>query len=156
MTALATGVSIRAAVPGDAARIASLADELRQHLGDPLGNLTADRVLEDGFGDTPEFEVLVAERDGNVIAYALFLHAYEPAYAARGFYLADLCVTASERGHGIGRGLLEAVSGVARDRGRTFVWWLCNPKNQSALDFYRKLEPDITMPTVVHVRVIAA
>lgn len=156
MTALAAGVSIRAAVPGDAGRIAVIADELRHYLGDPLGNLTAERILEDGFGDTPEFEVLVAERDGNVVAYALFLHAYEPAYAARGFYLADLCVTASERGCGIGRGLLEAVSRVAGERGRTFVWWLCNPKNQHALDFYRKLAPDIIMPSVVHVRVLTA
>lgn len=154
MTTLATGVSIRAAVARDAGRIAALADELRRHLDDPLGNLTADRIVEDGFGEAPEFEVLVAERDGTVVAYALFLPAYEPAYAARGFYLADLCVTAGERGRGIGRALVEAVSRVASERGRTFVWWLCNPKNQTALDFYRKLAPDITMPTVVHVRVM--
>ena len=48
----------------------------------------------------------------------------------------------------------EAVAAVAADSGRTFVWWLCQPGNETALAFYRKLAPEITMPSVVHVRVI--
>lgn len=154
MSASPAGVSIRRALAGDADAIAALADELRRHLGDPLGNLTAERIVEDGFGDEPEFEILVAVRDGTVIGYALFFPAYEPAFSARGFYLADLCVTAAERTRGVGRALVEGVAAQARERGRTFVWWLCNPNNSSALAFYRKLEPDIVMPTLVHVSVL--
>lgn len=154
MTALPAGVAIRRALPGDAEAVAALVDELRSHLGDPVGNLTAERIAEDAFGDEPEFELLVGEREGRIVAYALFFKSYEPAFAARGLYLADLCVAASERGRGIGRAMVETVAAVAAERGRTFVWWLCQPGNESALAFYRKLAPDITMPSVVHVRVI--
>lgn len=156
MTETPTGVAIRRALAGDAEAIAGLADELRRHLGDPVGNLTAARIVEDGFGDEPEFEILVAARDERVVGYALYFDAYEPAYAARGFYLADLCVAAHERGQGIGRAMVETVGEVAQERGRTFVWWLCNPNNASALAFYRRLEPDIVMPSMVHVRVLGS
>lgn len=156
MTNVPADVSIRSALPGDSDAIAVLADELRRHLGDPVGNLTAEQVVEDGFGDAPEFRILVAERGSRIVAYALCLDTYEPAYAARGLYLADLCVAESERRRGIGRAMLEAVAEMAGQRGRTFVWWLCNPKNQSALEFYCKLAPDIVVPSMVHVRVLAS
>lgn len=138
----------------DASAIASMADELRTVLGDPQGHLTADAIIRDGFGADPEFEVIVAEINGRVVGYALYLDVYEPAYAARGIYLADLFIRKSTRGRGIGRRMIEAVAAAAQERSRTFVWWVAQPSNASALSFYRKLAPDIVQNVVTHVLVL--
>jgi ribosomal protein S18 acetylase RimI-like enzyme len=147
---------LRLARADDAPAIASICDELRGHIGDPIGNFTADAILRDGFGAKPEFEVLVAERDGAVLGYALFQQAYEPAYAAKGLYLTDLSVTASARGSGIGRALVDELGRIALQRGRRYVWWLANPKNDSALAFYRHIGVDLTAQSVSHVRILAS
>src|SRR5882724_9254554 len=84
----------------DALPIAAMADELRTVLGDPRGYLTAEVILRDGFGVEPEFELLVAEWNCRLVGYALYLDVYEPAYGARGIYLADLFVSDEARGRG--------------------------------------------------------
>jgi len=91
-----------------------------------------------------------------VLGYALFQQAYEPAYAAKGLYLTDLSVTASARGSGIGRALVDELGRIALQRGRRYVWWLANPKNDSALAFYRHIGVDLTAQSVSHVRILAS
>lgn len=154
MTRGATGVVIRAAREADAGAISALSVELRTHLGDPTHYLTADAIRRDGFSAKPEFECLVAEAGGACAGYAMFYEVYEPSYAARGFYLADLCVTAGMRRRGIGRQLIDAVAARCRERGRTFVWWHTLPKNAEALHFYKGLGLEIIEPFIVHVRVL--
>jgi|ERR1700681_4474513 ribosomal protein S18 acetylase RimI-like enzyme len=138
----------------DALAIAAMADELRTVLGDPRGYLTAEVIIRDGFGVNPEFELVVAEWNRRLIGYALYLDVYEPAYAARGFYLADLFVSDETRGRGIGRRLIDAVAAAAQERGRNFVWWVAQPSNATALSFYRKLTPDIVQTVVTHVMIL--
>jgi ribosomal protein S18 acetylase RimI-like enzyme len=138
----------------DALAIAAMADELRSVLGDPCGYLTAQVIVRDGFGVDPEFELVVAEWNSSLIGYALYLDVYEPAYAARGIYLADLFVSDENRGRGIGRRLIDAVAAAAQERGRTFVWWVAQPSNAAALSFYRKLTPDLVQTVVTHVVIL--
>jgi ribosomal protein S18 acetylase RimI-like enzyme len=138
----------------DAAAIASMADELRTVLGDPQGHLTRDAIVRDGFGADPEFELVVAELNDRLAGYALYLDIYEPAYAARGIYLADLFVRDGTRGRGIGKRMIEAVAAAAQERGRTFVWWVAQPSNTAALSFYRKLAPDLIQAVVTHVMIL--
>jgi len=138
----------------DAMAIAAMADGLRAVLGDPRGHLTAEVIIRDGFGEEPEFEIVVAERNCGLIGYALYLDVYEPAYAARGIYLADLFVSDEARGRGIGRRLINAVAAAARERDRTFVWWVAQPSNAAALSFYRKLAPDLVHTVVTHVLIL--
>ena len=71
-------------------------------------------VLRDGFGDNPEFEVILAEGGNGAVGYALYFDSYEPTYAARGLYLADLYVDQAFRRQGIGRALLAAVAAESR------------------------------------------
>jgi diamine N-acetyltransferase len=144
-------LSIRRATPDDSPVLSALVDELRAHLGDPLGAMSADVIRRDGFGPDPAFEVLLAERGGVAVGYALFHPTYEPAYAARGLYLADLCVSSAARGTGIGRALLAAVVGEARRRGLVYVGWLSSPANQTAQDFYDHLKPDVKVTTISRV-----
>ncbi len=146
---------IRPARTEDAEAIARLAAELRAHLGDPTDHLTPDAIRRDGFGTRPEFECIVAEVDGAAVGYAIFFEVYEPSFAAKGLYLADLCVTSSMRRRGIARSLISAVTTAARDRARTFVWWHAKPENTDALAFYKSLDLEIIEPFIVHVRVLA-
>jgi ribosomal protein S18 acetylase RimI-like enzyme len=142
--------AIRPARREDAAAIAEMADRLRTVLGDPTGNLSPERIVADGFGPDREFSLLVAEREGLLAGYALFLDAYEPAYAARGLYLADLYVSEAARGHGIGRALVAAVGETATARGRTFVWWVAQKGNAAALAFYERVGVDFRNEVVAH------
>ena len=150
----ASDISVRPARVEDAEAVAILAVELRAHLGDPTHFMTPDVIRRDGFGSRPEFQLQIAAVDGVLAGYALFFDAYEPAYAARGFYLADLCVGAAHRRRGIGRLLVDAVSEAARARGRTFVLWQAAPENIGALQFYKSLNLDLIKPLVVHVRIL--
>jgi len=130
---------IRPATADDAEEIARLGHGLNLSEGRPTGCLTPHAVRRDGFGPEPMFEVLVAERAGTVVGYALFYAAYETAYAARGLYMCDLYVQADARRQGIGRGLVAALAAEARARGLTYLWWAARPDNAEANRFYQRL-----------------
>lgn len=132
--------AIRPALESDAAALAALAEEFHHAHGDPTGFLTADAIRRDGFGDDPEFRVMVADAGtGGLHGYALFHDAYEPSYAARGIYVADLYVRPAARRGGLGRRLIAAVAADGRSRGRRYVWWVAQAVNTEAHMFYRTL-----------------
>lgn len=130
---------IRPATAQDAAAIALLANKLGQHegLGDDV--FSEEQVLRDGFGDQPAFQVLIAERSGQPVGYALFTDGYNTDIAARAVWLDDLFVDESARGGGIGRRLLAAVARIAVERGARSVWWGVRSSNRRARDFYAGL-----------------
>lgn len=129
-------VSIRPAVIEDAPALALLVAALRAHQKDPIGHLNEAAIRRDGFGDEREFDILVAERDRRPIGYALFTESYEPAFAARGLYLADLYVRPEARRSGAGRALVQAVAAEAKRRERSFLWWTSLAANAEAHAFY--------------------
>jgi GNAT superfamily N-acetyltransferase len=144
---------IRCARPEDSARLAELVTALMEHLGDPLEGFDAARFADDAFGAEPQFSVLVAEREDELIGYALFHDAYEPSFAARGVYLADIYVCPEMRRHGVGRALLSQVAKDAAARRRTFVWWVA--RGDDARAFYRTVA-DVEQPVTAHAATFAA
>jgi GNAT superfamily N-acetyltransferase len=54
-------------------------------------------------------------------------------------YLQDLFTAESSRGHGIGRRLIEAVMGAARQAGSSRVYWQTKVDNHAARRLYDKL-----------------
>jgi len=139
MTGGGMAATIRIAAVADAEALAALAEEFHAAHGDPTGHLTPEAIRRDGFGADPEFQVLVAEARVGLVGYALFYDAYEPSYAARGVYMADLYVRPSARRRGVGRRLIAAVAGHARAHGRRYVWWVAQAANTRAQAFYRTL-----------------
>jgi len=148
------GITTRPALRADANAIARLSRELRVAIGEPRALFSEDVILRDGFGAEPEFRVIVAEQAAEVIGYALFYDAYEPGYAARGVYLADLVVAKRARRSGAGGALIAGVEAAAAARGRSYVWWIVPPGNADALRFYESLGPDVQQGTVLHVKLV--
>lgn len=132
-------VVVRPAAIEDAPALALLVAALRAHQKDPIGHLNEAAIRRDGFGEDPEFSILIAEREKRPIGYALFIDAYEPAFAAPGVYLADLYVRPEARRAGAGRALVAAVAADARRRGRRFLWWTSLAANAEAHAFYASL-----------------
>lgn len=130
---------IRLATAADAATLATLIDELNADQGEATGQVTVEAVRRDGFGAAPEFKALLAERDGTALGYALFNPTWSTEDGARGLYLYDLYVRDVARGQGVGRALMVALAHLAREDGRSFLWWNSKDWNRAAQDFYRRL-----------------
>src|SRR5262249_40023090 len=86
-------VAIREARREDAAAIVVLVRALAEfeHLPGPDDADTA-RFVEHGFGPRPHFETLVAELDGAVVAYAIFLTTYSTFRMRPTLFLEDVFV----------------------------------------------------------------
>lgn len=136
---MSDGLRIRAGVEADAPLIAQLIDELNADQGEETGHVTAAAVRRDGFGERPEFLVLLAELDGEPVGYALFHPTWSTEVGARGYYLYDLYVRGSARGHGVGRALMVALAHAAAADGRSFLWWSSKAWNTAAQAFYGRL-----------------
>lgn len=91
------------------------------------------------FGARPAAEVLIAERAGEALGFALFFTSYSTFLAKPGLYLEDLFVRPAARGGGVGGALMAACARICveRDYGR-FEWSVLD-WNEPALKFYRSL-----------------
>ena len=142
-------IDVREALPADAETIASLSHALGLEEGYPAPALQARHLRAEGFGARPRFRVLVAERDGEPVGYALFFPAYDTDHAARGLYLQDLYVAPEARRRGAGRALMAAVAQACAAEGGCYVFWNARPENRAGLAFYRAIgarqEPTVTL-----------
>lgn len=91
------------------------------------------------FGERAFAEVRVAERDGDVVAMALFFHTFSTFECAPSLYLEDLFVAPEQRGQGIGRALLGHLAALAVERGCRRLEWSVLDWNEPAIRFYRRL-----------------
>jgi GNAT superfamily N-acetyltransferase len=74
-------------------------------------------LLRDGFGEEPQFEAILAFRDGKPAGVALFHSRFSNWLGRPGLYLEDLYVVERARGHGVGRRLLARLAAIALERG---------------------------------------
>lgn len=95
-------------------------------------------LAEDGFGDNPRFDALIAEWHGEPAGYALFFDFYS-SWTGRHLFLEDLFVRTNYRGLGIGKALLGIVASIATERGCCALRWEVLGWNESAVNFYRSL-----------------
>lgn len=89
------------------------------------------------------FDLLVAERAGEVVAYALYFATYSTFRVQPSLYLEDLFVRPAERGHGIGEALLRKLAAIAVARGCARFEWTVLDWNVRAQKFYRSLGAQI-------------
>jgi len=132
--------SIRRAEPGDVAAIHAMIKALAEF--EQLAQLCvaseAD-LAQALFGPRPAAEVLIAAIDGDSAGFALFFQNYSTFLGRRGLWLEDLFVLPAYRRRGCAKALLQALAGIACERGCGRFEWAVLDWNAGAIDFYRGL-----------------
>ena len=88
--------------------------------------------------DKKLFELFVVEKDGELVAMALYYFSYY-TWVGKSLYLDDLYVKEIHRGKGIAKQLLKRIFDVARKEDCSRVRWQVLEWNQPAKDLYLKL-----------------
>lgn len=131
---------IRPARPEDGPALIALVRALAEF--EKLPGPTEDaarRLLEDAFGERPRFEILLAELDGAVVAYAFFFPTYSSFRARPTLYLEDLFVHPSARRRGVARALLARLRDLAVERGCGRFEWMVLDWNRDAFALYESI-----------------
>ena len=102
-----------------------------------LLQVTPEKLRPQLFGERPAAEALVAERGGEVVAFALFFTNFSTFLAQPGLYLEDLFVKPEHRGAGIGEALLKRLAQLAVERGCGRFEWSVLDWNENAIRFYQ-------------------
>ena len=129
--------TLRPATPQDIPAIVTLIRELAEfeHLSH-LVQTTPEKLHPHLFGERPVAEAVVAEVDGQVVAFALFFTNFSTFLAQPGLYLEDLYVQPAHRQHGLGRALLTHLAQLAVARGYGRFEWSVLDWNAKAIRFY--------------------
>ncbi|MCA1762167.1 MAG: GNAT family N-acetyltransferase [Flavobacteriales bacterium] len=99
--------------------------------------ITEEQLAEDTFGKRPILEVLVLEKDSEILAAAMIYEKYS-TWKGRAVHLEDLIVKEAHRGNGYGAALFEAVMDIAKERNYSRMDWQVLDWNKPAIDFYKK------------------
>ena len=136
----APAFTLRAAELRDVAPIVELIRELAafERL-EHLLQVTPEHLRPHLFGERPVAEAMVAEVDGEVVAFALYFTNFSTFLARPGLYLEDLYVTPAARGAGVGKALLQHLAQLAVQRGCARFEWAVLDWNEPAIGFYRRL-----------------
>ena len=139
------GVVIRAAVPGDRGAVLALADRLADFELPPGRTAREIQVADHHIFDaqlaepSPDVLFLVAEEDGAILG-TIFVNTRTDYFTkATVAYVEVLAVSEAAAGKGIGRALMEATEGWARERGFGRVELAVFANNRRARAFYEHL-----------------
>ena len=135
-------IAIRFATADDAGLLLRLIRELAAFEKSPDAVVATEAdLVRHGFGPNPQFEAILAFRDGEPAGCALFHTRFSTWLGRPGLYLEDLYVTEEARGQGVGRRLMARLASIAVERGwgridfHVLDW---NP----AREFYHRLGMD--------------
>jgi GNAT superfamily N-acetyltransferase len=80
--------------------------------------------------------LLGARRGEEIVGFACLYWHFSSLAAAETVLMNDLFVCEAARDHGVGRALIEASAGVARERGAAHLEWATAPDNHTAQRLY--------------------
>jgi GNAT superfamily N-acetyltransferase len=130
--------SIRKGTEKDIAAALGLVKELAIYEKAPNDVVvTAEEMLNWGFGKDKVFDFFVGEKNGTIIGIALYYYKYS-TWKGKCLFLEDIIITESERGHGYGRVLFDAVHEVAKEQKVRRMEWQVLEWNTPAIEFYKK------------------
>lgn len=131
-------IKIRKAKAEDMSAVLDLIIELAIFEKEPNAVVvTEEDLVRDGFGKTPLFEVIVAEKNTEIIGMALYYNRYS-TWKGKTIHLEDLIVKENFRGTGAGFLLYKEVIKNACEKGVKRIEWVVLDWNTKAVDFYKK------------------
>jgi GNAT superfamily N-acetyltransferase len=131
---------LRRARPGDEDGILDCVRGLAEYEKEPDAvRTTAEDLHRVLFGAAPSVFAHVVEKDGQVVAIAVWFLNYSTWTGRHGIYLEDLFVREDERRHGYGKALLKALAGVCVQRGYRRFEWSVLDWNEPSIRFYRSI-----------------
>jgi len=136
-------ITVRKGTKADLPQVHALIMELAiyERAPDEVTNTLAD-MQEDGFGEKPVFEFLVAEAENKVVGLCLYYLAYS-TWKGKMLYLEDLVVTETYRRYGVGKKLFDAFARRALELGAKRLKWQVLEWNEPAIAFYKKLNANL-------------
>jgi len=136
-------ITIRKGTKADLPQVHALIMELAiyERAPDEVTNTLAD-MQEDGFGEKPVFEFLVAEAENKIVGLCLYYMAYS-TWKGKMLYLEDLVVTETYRRYGVGKKLFDAFARRAQELKAKRLKWQVLEWNEPAIAFYQKLNANL-------------
>ncbi len=105
-------------------------------------SVNEERLMAAMFGPTPYASSVIAYRDDEPVAFAIYYFNYSSFTGLPGLYLEDLFVRPPSRGHGVGLQLIRYLARKAFERGCARMEWAVLNWNESAIRFYKSLGAD--------------
>ncbi|MFP3945200.1 MAG: N-acetyltransferase family protein, partial [Alphaproteobacteria bacterium] len=129
------GIHIRRAEIGDLEPVASLFDAYRQFYRQPPDREGALRFIRERLIEA-DSHILLAEFNGTAAGFVQLFPSYSSVRLGRLMILNDLYVAETVRGQGVGRALLEAACGLARQAGAAGLVLETEQSNETAQRLY--------------------
>jgi GNAT superfamily N-acetyltransferase len=132
-------MTTRPARPADVPVLLALVHALAAYEKEPEAVVATETDLHRALFEQRTASAHVAERDGEVVGFALWFVTFSTWTGQPGLWLEDLFVQPAARGSGLGKALLQTLARVCVERGyRRFEWWVLD-WNTPAIGFYRSL-----------------
>jgi len=132
-------IKIRQALKDDIPVMLSLIRELAEfeHGLDEV-TMTEEELLEDGFGENPLYECILAEMEDKVVGAAFYFYTYS-TWNGKCLYLEDIIVRKNERSKGVGEVLMKELVRIAQKEKAKRMSWQVLDWNVEAQRFYERL-----------------
>lgn len=99
---------------------------------------TVERLENDGFGDSPVYNLFVAESNNKIIGIAITFFRYS-TWKGKNLYIEDLVVSENFRRRGIGLKIFEKVKEFAENSSCVGISLQVLDWNKTGINFYKKL-----------------
>jgi GNAT superfamily N-acetyltransferase len=132
-------VGCRWARDSDFEAVLGLSAQLARHIDEDAPAFTAEAFRASHVGPGAPMKLLLAERDGKVVGLAAWTVVHELFSGRAVLFLSDLVVDRTDRGHGVGRALMEEIKTWARAAGVGKLGWDVWHANASAIAFYDRI-----------------
>ena len=96
-------------------------------------------TLKEWIFEKKKAEVIFPMENGKEVGYALFCYNFSTFLGRAGLYLEDLFIIPQYRGRGYGKGMIQILARLARERGCGRLEWACLDWNKPSIDFYLSL-----------------
>lgn len=131
-------MNIRPALETDLPIIIDLIRELAHFEKEPDAvEVTLEELRRDGFGDAPQFSIIVAEVENEILGMAFYYFRYS-TWKGKTIHLEDLIVREKSRGTGAGTALYAEVIKRGAEESVRRIEWAVLDWNEPAIAFYEK------------------